>query len=150
MRKVLRSCTSLLLAFCLLLGVCSNGLAIVAADFGSADKDGDRVVNLVSYGDSMTNGFGLEGYDRPAKGQNGYLDYGYVSYANQLAAWLAGLDWKTEGMDQAHGPKMFLRTGFHDFQLLRHTAAVSFCVSRSFSCLAKALALASISLMRFS
>ena len=40
----------------------------------------------VSIGDSMTNGYGLEGYD----GESGIMNYGNDVYANQFAAWLAG------------------------------------------------------------
>lgn len=42
-------------------------------------------LNYVSLGDSMTNGYGLDGYDA----NNGVEDYGDKSYANQFAAWLA-------------------------------------------------------------
>ena len=41
-------------------------------------------VKYVSLGDSMTNGYGLPGYD----GDTGVEDYGKESYANQFAAWL--------------------------------------------------------------
>ena len=44
-------------------------------------------INYVSIGDSMSNGYGLPGYD----GWNGVFDYGYESYANQFAAYLAGV-----------------------------------------------------------
>ena len=46
-----------------------------------------KTINYVSFGDSMTNGYGLPGYN----GNNGAFDYGYISYANQFAAYLAGL-----------------------------------------------------------
>jgi len=40
----------------------------------------------VSIGDSMTNGYGIEGYD----GESGIMNYGINTYANQFAAYLAG------------------------------------------------------------
>ena len=42
----------------------------------------------VSIGDSMTNGYGLDGYD----GESGIMNYGNDVYANQFAAWLAGYE----------------------------------------------------------
>lgn len=45
----------------------------------------DGVINYVSIGDSMTNGYGLPGYDAEA----GVYDYGYDSYANKFAEYLA-------------------------------------------------------------
>ena len=48
-------------------------------------------IKYVSLGDSMTNGFGLNGYD----GYSGVANYGYESYANRFAAWLAGVDFQT-------------------------------------------------------
>lgn len=43
-------------------------------------------LKYVSLGDSMSNGYGLDGYD----GNTGVEDYGDDSYANQFAEWLAG------------------------------------------------------------
>lgn len=43
-------------------------------------------LKYVSLGDSMSNGYGLDGYD----GNTGVEDYGEDSYANQFANWLAG------------------------------------------------------------
>ena len=63
-----------------------------------ATEQNDPLV-YVSLGDSMTNGFGLNGYD----GYSGLSQYGYESYANQFAAWLAGADfeaWLSNGSDQ--------------------------------------------------
>ena len=51
-----------------------------------AEETDTTEINYVSIGDSMTNGYGLDGYDAEA----GVYDYGYASYANQFAAALAG------------------------------------------------------------
>ena len=45
----------------------------------------DKTV-VVSMGDSMTNGYGNEGYE----GNSGAVDYANVAFSNQFAAWLAG------------------------------------------------------------
>ena len=50
--------------------------------------DGSEPLKYVSLGDSMTNGYGLEGYN----GNNGVLDYGY-SYADLFADWLEDEDY---------------------------------------------------------
>ena len=50
-------------------------------DFGN-----DNTLVYVSIGDSMTNGYGLEGYD----GESGIMNYGKDVYSNQFAAYLAG------------------------------------------------------------
>ena len=92
-KKVSTKVLSVLMAAMMLFGVAAP--VISAASWTTEDghvhtSKKEDVINLVSYGDSMTNGFGLYGYDSPADGQNGYLDYGVDSYANQFAAWLAG------------------------------------------------------------
>lgn len=76
MRKIFRALTAFLLAACLLLGVCGNGIAVLAQQ--------QETIHYVSLGDSMSNGYGLPGYD----GNTGVADYGESSYANQFAAWL--------------------------------------------------------------
>lgn len=48
--------------------------------------NGKDKITYVSIGDSMTNGYGNEGYD----GVSGMVNYANNSYANQFAAWLAG------------------------------------------------------------
>ena len=45
-----------------------------------------KTITYVSIGDSMTNGYGNEGYD----GMSGIVNYANSSYANQFAAYLAG------------------------------------------------------------
>ncbi|MBR5328996.1 MAG: S-layer homology domain-containing protein [Firmicutes bacterium] len=73
---------ALILTICLVFGLCATGLA--------AQGGNTKTINLVSFGDSMTNGYGLEGYT----GNSGVYDYGYTSYANRFAAYLAGTDFK--------------------------------------------------------
>ena len=50
----------------------------------AAGVEGKTEINYVSLGDSMTNGYGLTGYD----GNTGVEDYGKGSYANLFAQWL--------------------------------------------------------------
>lgn len=68
--RMLRSGVALLLALCMVVGF------IPAQAFAT-----ETHVKYVSLGDSMTNGYGLPGYDR----NSGVEDYGYNSYANQFA-----------------------------------------------------------------
>ncbi|MBR4852335.1 MAG: hypothetical protein IKV01_01890, partial [Clostridia bacterium] len=77
--KTVRSAFAFVLVAALMLGVCSSPIAL-AAD--ALNKEGP--VNYVSLGDSMTNGYGLDGYN----GNTGVEDYGEKSYANEFAAWL--------------------------------------------------------------
>ena len=51
-------------------------------------------INYVSLGDSMTNGYGLPGYD----GDGGVLDYADAAYPNEFAQWLAGTNGKVNNM----------------------------------------------------
>ena len=87
LKKAFRPCISLLLVACLMLGLCSNGLIALAEGRkgGSTNVPTQKpVINYVSLGDSMTNGYGLPGYDM----DSGVADYGDGSYANLFAAWL--------------------------------------------------------------
>ncbi len=65
-------------------------LAVTMAFGGTVNAfaDGGKEINLVSLGDSMTNGYGLPGYDTDDTDTNGYRDYGYVAYPNQLEEYL--------------------------------------------------------------
>ena len=80
------------MALAMTLGVCAP--SILAANepttTQSAETKNDEIINYVSIGDSMTNGYGLPGYDAEA----GVYDYGYESYANKFAAYLAGADFE--------------------------------------------------------
>lgn len=95
--------TSVSVLLCMLLGIfaptvmaTTEGAYVVSESTGgktasnnSATEKKDNLV-YVSIGDSMTNGYGLEGYD----GESGIMNYGNGVYANQFAAWLAGYEGK--------------------------------------------------------
>ena len=75
--RMLRSALALLLAFSMVVGY------VPAAVF--AQEKSAEPIKYVSLGDSMTNGYGLKGYDATA----GVEDYGEVAYPNQFAKELA-------------------------------------------------------------
>ena len=77
MKTILKRSTALFISFCMMLSVFGAMLSVNASGSVSEAK------KYVSLGDSMTNGYGLPGYD----GDMGCYDYGHVSYANQLAAY---------------------------------------------------------------
>lgn len=65
-KRLFNSCVSLLLVLCM---VCSHPLTVLAADStpkpgvsGVTDVNGDGIITYVSFGDSVTNGYGMEGY----------------------------------------------------------------------------------------
>lgn len=70
---------SVTLVVVMLLGVCAPAIA------AAPEVEEKTEINYVSLGDSMSNGYGLEGYDK----NSGVEDYGYGSYANLFANWLA-------------------------------------------------------------
>ena len=74
--RMLRSALALLLAFSMVVGY------VPAAVFAAEE---DPII-FVSIGDSMTNGYGLDGYD----GESGVANYANGTYGNQFAAYLAG------------------------------------------------------------
>ena len=75
--RMLRSGVCLLLAFCMVVGMCP--VQAFAQETGETKK----VIKYVSLGDSMTNGYGLTDYDN-----NGFEAYGRESYAVQFSDWL--------------------------------------------------------------
>ncbi|MBO5969079.1 MAG: hypothetical protein J6S14_11350, partial [Clostridia bacterium] len=79
MKTTFKRATALLLSLLMVFSVCSTALVVYAAD---ADESNE--INYVSLGDSMSNGYGLPGYD----GNTGVEDYGEGAYGNQFAAWL--------------------------------------------------------------
>ncbi|MBQ8292902.1 MAG: hypothetical protein IJX78_03725 [Bacilli bacterium] len=91
--RIFRSFVALVTLLCAIVGMAS--VLYVSAD--------SNTLNYVSLGDSMTNGFGLDGYDDLHKGEgyyeytNGYKDYGYEAYPNQFAEYLATLDQNGDG-----------------------------------------------------
>ena len=68
--KMWRSALAMVLAICMVLSFCP------VAAFAAEEE-----IKYVSLGDSMTNGYGLPGYDK----NSGVEDYGNGSYANQFA-----------------------------------------------------------------
>ena len=85
LKKAFRSVVSFAVVLCLLLGMSGNALAVLAADLNKdPDVNKDGKINYVSLGDSMSNGYGLPGYEL----NSGVETYGTVSYANQFEQWL--------------------------------------------------------------
>lgn len=85
LKKAFRSVVSFAVVLCLLLGMSGNALAVLAADLNKdPDVNQDGKINYVSLGDSMSNGYGLPGYEL----NSGVETYGTVSYANQFEQWL--------------------------------------------------------------
>ena len=83
-KGMLRSFVAVLVSFSL-----AFSMAIPAFATPSSE---DETIVYVSIGDSMTNGYGLEGYS----GESGVVNYANDSYANRFAAWLAGYDGEIE------------------------------------------------------
>ena len=82
------SLTVMMLVFTMCFGMAVTTVSAAAstrAEYIYENNGKDSLV-YVSIGDSMTNGYGLEGYD----GMSGIANYANESYANQFAAWLAG------------------------------------------------------------
>ncbi len=69
---------AMLLVFCLTIGLLP--MAAFAEENESTDE---KILNYVSLGDSMSNGYGLSNYDN-----NGHNNYGEEAYPNQFASWL--------------------------------------------------------------
>lgn len=67
-------------------------LSMAAPAFAYPAKDGDGVINYVSLGDSMTNGYCFTGYDQGNISaddfKNGNNVYGEDAYPNQFESWL--------------------------------------------------------------
>lgn len=80
--KKWRSAIAMVLVICMLFTIFPVA-AFADTTVGGIDT-GSSTINYVSLGDSMTNGYGLTGYN----GNTGVEDYGYKSYANQFAEWL--------------------------------------------------------------
>lgn len=78
--RVFKSCASLLLVLCMMLSVMP--VTALAAE----NEGGEKPIVYVSIGDSMTNGYCLDGYD----GTSGAVNYGIETYSNKFAAQLAG------------------------------------------------------------
>ena len=64
LKKTMRSALAMLLVVLMTFSLCSTALASMV----HGDHDHGDDVNYVSLGDSMTNGYGLDGYDGNAGG----------------------------------------------------------------------------------
>lgn len=83
MKTTFKRVVSFMLSMMMVFGVCSTALvAYATAPVGNAAEP----LVYVSIGDSMTNGYGMEGYD----GNSGIVNYANNTYANKFAAYLAG------------------------------------------------------------
>ena len=81
MKKVSSKILALVMACAMLFSISAPALA---AGITHQHEDGDKTIHYVSLGDSMTNGYGLPGYEL----NSGVETYADVSYANQFADWL--------------------------------------------------------------
>ena len=99
LKKTFRAALSLVLVFCLLLGMSANGLVVLAAQ----ETEEDKTINYVSIGDSMANGYGFTGYYQNSNDINVYDFiagtgmYGKGAYPLQFEAYL-----KSKGYDVNH------------------------------------------------
>ena len=75
--RMLRSGVCLLLAICMVVGMCP------VTAFAQEAEETEKVIKYVSLGDSMSNGYGLTEYDN-----NGFEAYGREAYPVQFADWL--------------------------------------------------------------
>ena len=72
----------------MMLGVCAPTVIAAVPHAHDHSEEVKPNINYVSLGDSMTNGYGLDGYNH----NSGVADYGDGAYPNQFAAWLDGLE----------------------------------------------------------
>ena len=87
LRQISFKIISMIMVFAMMFGM--SATTISALTWHHADhthENGKDKITYVSIGDSMTNGYGLEGYD----GMSGIVNYAKDSYANKFAALLAG------------------------------------------------------------
>jgi len=89
LNKTWRSFVALLLVFSMVLGVSGN-LCVAAVEAAKAEDK--QTINYVSLGDSMTNGYGLEGYEPVVNGEhknvNGYMQEVENSYPVNFKSYL--------------------------------------------------------------
>ncbi|MBR6558618.1 MAG: hypothetical protein IKT70_06365 [Clostridia bacterium] len=99
LKKTMRSALAVLLTFIMIFSLCGTVLAGVV----HGDHEHGSVINYVSIGDSMTNGYGFEGYEQTSNDRtvydfvNGKGVYGVGSYALQFEEYL-----KDKGYDVNH------------------------------------------------
>ena len=98
LKKTMRPALSVLLAFIMIFSLCGTVLAGVV----HGDHEHGSVINYVSIGDSMTNGYGFEGYEQTSNDRtvydfvNGKGVYGVGSYALQFEEYLKNIEIKDE------------------------------------------------------
>ena len=81
-QKIFRSFTAMLLVICMMVGLCP-------ASFAMTVNSDDGIINYVSLGDSMTNGYGLDGYEtEEGLNVNGFLQQVPESYPVLFKNWL--------------------------------------------------------------
>ena len=84
----------LVMAIVMIVSACSPAIHATANAINhdhsahTESKEEKENINYVSLGDSMTNGFGLNGYN--SENSNGFLELIYESYPAQFATWLSG------------------------------------------------------------
>ncbi|MBR4857092.1 MAG: hypothetical protein IKU94_10785, partial [Bacteroidaceae bacterium] len=89
---------SVLLALAMLLSLVPTAVFAVEGEPEGGSSEPKETINYVSLGESMTNGFGLFGYDEGNNARiTGVYDYGWDAYANLFAAYLANADFSTDG-----------------------------------------------------
>ena len=81
MKNLLKKGVSLMLVFAMLMGLCTSGFASLNMQHTATEN----APVYVSLGDSMTNGYGLEGYAPNGMEVNGYLTHAMDSYACRFA-----------------------------------------------------------------
>ncbi|MBR2422012.1 MAG: hypothetical protein IKB09_06630, partial [Oscillospiraceae bacterium] len=87
MKNIFKSCVSLLLVLCMVVGFVPATMLTAHATETETQSEKETIV-YASLGDSMTNGYCLFGYE----GSSGGVNYGVETYANKFAAYLAGYD----------------------------------------------------------
>ena len=92
MKKICMKVISVLMVLSMIAGVCAPVVQGSAVLGNTAEYKGDEIY-YVSLGDSMTNGYGFEGYRQGGLGDGAFIGggegiYGYAAYPNQFADWL--------------------------------------------------------------
>ena len=106
----------------------SMSLSLSVTSFAAPPESPLPEIKYVSLGDSMTNGYGLAGYD----GNVGVEDYGEESYANKFKAWLISEGYASS-VDHAQLAMSAMRAeDLHWFLELDYTDPVAVAVSDMF------------------
>lgn len=101
-RKFLLKVLALSLVLINLLSIATPAITeLIPGKHSDGIKTENREINYVSLGDSMTNGYGLSGYDTC-----GYLEIAKDAYPARFSAWLAGFDGEiSNGQTKFEGTK---------------------------------------------